>query len=96
MTADWRAETKPCARCGATFGPRLREYRGRWATHRYCSRTCARDRQRPPSPELTCAQCGTQFRTRERGRRFCSRACAMQSLQEEQARRRREMREAGH
>jgi hypothetical protein len=96
MTADWRAETKRCATCGAPFGPRPWEVPARWLRRRYCSPACRQRGSRGPGHELTCARCGTQFRISERGRRFCSRACAMQSLQEEQARQRRAMREAGH
>ncbi len=40
MPADWRAETKQCARCGTTFGPRPGEPLKDWTTRRFCSRTC--------------------------------------------------------
>jgi hypothetical protein len=93
MTADWRAETKPCAHCGAPFGPRLGESRARWATHRYCSSTCSHHESQGPRLNLTCAQCGALFWTGDRGQRFCRRACVVQWWQNEHARQRREMRD---
>ena len=96
MTADWRAEAKQCAHCGVTFGPRRGESLAHWATRRYCSPACFHAARRPPDEHSTCAQCGTPFRAPERGRRFCSRACAYQWRHEENARRRDQMREAWH
>ena len=89
----WRAETKQCARCGATFGPRLRETLAHWATHRYCSPACYHAARRPTDAHATCAQCGTSLRTTDRGQRFCSRACVQQWQREERARQRGEMRD---
>jgi hypothetical protein len=95
MSADWRAATKPCARCGVPFGPRPRESPGNWADRRYCSPTCAHGAPRPPDERGTCDQCGTAFRPPERGRRFCSRACAFQWRREEAARQREQLGASG-
>ena len=61
MPADWRAETKQCARCGATFGPRPGESPSHWATRRYCSPACAHDKRPPEDQYTTCNQCGRRF-----------------------------------
>ena len=93
MTLDWRAETKECVRCGAPFGPSPQASLARWLRRRYCSPACYHAARRPPAEHSTCAQCGTPFRTTDRGQRFCSRACVAQWQHEERARRRREMRD---
>ena len=93
MSADWRAATKQCLRCGVSFGPRPRDSRTNWAQRRFCSRLCAHGPPRPPDERGTCAQCGTAFQPPERGRRFCSRRCRDQARQADYAQRRAQMRE---
>jgi hypothetical protein len=68
MSADWRAETKPCRRCGTSFGPHPRVGRTQWAQQCYCSRAYALGPSRPPDARSTCDQCGTSFRVPSRGR----------------------------
>jgi hypothetical protein len=97
MTANWRAETKQCATCGAPFGPQPKYGPAAWTRRRYCSLACyLAAARRSPDEHSTCAQCGTRFRTGDRGQRFCSRACAHRARHAELARQREQMREAWH
>jgi hypothetical protein len=92
VTPDWRTETKQCDRCGVTFGPNLRLNLHSWRQRRFCSPACTLRPSRPPAEQATCAQCGTLFRSAERGQRFCSRACVYQAQRDEHARQREQMR----
>jgi DNA-binding transcriptional ArsR family regulator len=88
----WQAATKPCAHCGAPFGPNVQAGPSRWATRRYCSPACAgAARHRWAGRARHCAQCGVRFPAMAPQQRFCTGSCYDRWRVEHRSRQRRRL-----
>ena len=85
---NWRTETKPCARCGVSFGPPLRQSPSSWARRRYCSIGCARGALPVQDRRRRCFQCGAAYWATYREQRFCGGDCYEVWRADERARQR--------
>ena len=71
------ANPRRCDFCGETYSPRLDNLKK--GKGLFCSRSCAsKAREMARATIITCLCCGKDVRVFKKGRKYCSRACAVQ------------------